>query len=276
PKLEAKKESDFLKNYYRKYYTAFTRAKNLLVLLDNSKNSYLKNFAFSLNSSSILKTIDFKFKEDVVKKEILAYTTDISIYKSCPLKYKFIRVLDFKKEKSKSLEFGSKVHSLAEYLTNLKKENLSYHAINDFIKENKEFQKPIENFVNRNFPIKYSEMNIKLDRFSYILQGNIDIILEDGTIIDIKTGKADENNLISYKNQLLTYYNLLVYNNKKVNKMILYFIEEDKLIEVEKSDFDMKNIDEIGKNIVEKNIEIKTQDKRQCKFCPMAYFCKRT
>ena len=276
PKLEAKKESDFLKNYYRKYYTAFTRAKNLLVLLDNSKNSYLKNFAFSLNSSSILKTIDFKFKEDVVKKEILAYTTDISIYKSCPLKYKFIRVLDFKKEKSKFLEFGSKVHSLAEYLTNLKKENLSYHAINDFIKENKEFQKPIENFVNRNFPIKYSEMNIKLDRFSYILQGNIDIILEDGTIIDIKTGKADENNLISYKNQLLTYYNLLVYNNKKVNKMILYFIEEDKLIEVEKSDFDMKNIDEIGKNIVEKNIEIKTQDKRQCKFCPMAYFCKRT
>lgn len=276
PKLEAKKESDFLKNYYRKYYTAFTRAKNLLVLLDNSQNSYLKNFAFSLNSSSILKTIDFKFKEDIVKKEILAYTTDISIYKSCPLKYKFIRVLDFKKEKSKSLEFGSKVHSLAEYLTNLKKENLSYHAINDFIKENKEFQKPIENFVNRNFPIKYSEMNIKLDRFSYILQGNIDIILEDGTIIDIKTGKADENNLISYKNQLLTYYNLLVYNNKKVNKIILYFIEEDKLIEVEKSDFDMKNIDEIGKNIVEKNIEIKTQDKRQCKFCPMAYFCKRT
>ena len=276
PKLEAKKESDFLKNYYRKYYTAFTRAKNLLVLLDNSKNPYLKNFAFSLNSSSILKTIDFKFKEDIVKKEILAYTTDISIYKSCPLKYKFIRVLDFKKEKSKSLEFGSKVHSLAEYLTNLKKENLSYDTINDFIKENKEFQKPIENFVNRNFSIKYSEMNIKLDRFSYILQGNIDIILEDGTIIDIKTGKADENNLISYKNQLLTYYNLLVYNNKKVNKMILYFIEEDKLIEVEKSDFDMKNIDEIGKNIVEKNIEIKTQDKRQCKFCPMAYFCKRT
>lgn len=276
PKLEATKESDFLKNYYRKYYTALTRAKNLLVLLDNSQNSYLKNFAFSLNSSSILKTIDFKFKEDIIKKEILAYTTDISIYKSCPLKYKFIRVLDFKKEKSKSLEFGSKVHSLTEYLTNLKKENLSYHAINDFIKENKEFQKPIENFVNRNFPIKYSEMNIKLDRFSYILQGNIDIILEDGTIIDIKTGKVDENNLISYKNQLLTYYNLLVYNNKKVNKMILYFIEEDKLIEVEKSDFDMKNIDEIGKNIVEKNIEIKTQDKRQCKFCPMAHFCKRT
>ena len=275
PKLEGKKESDFLKNYYRKYYTAFTRAKNLLVILDNSENTYMKSFTLSLNSSSILKTIDFKFKEESLKKEILAYTTDISIYKSCPLKYKFIRLLEYRKEKTRAVDFGSKVHSLAEYLTNIKKENLSYDKINEFIKENKEFQKPIDNFINRNFPIKDSEMNIKLDRNFYILQGNIDIILENGSIIDIKTGKINENNLSSYKNQLLTYYNLLVYNNKKVGKMFLYFIEEDKLIEVKKSDFNMKYIDEIGKNIVEKNIEIRTADKKECKFCPMAYFCNR-
>ena len=37
----------------------------------------------------------------------------------------------------------------------------------------------------------------------------------------------------------------------------------------------MKYIDEIGKNIVEKNIEIRTADKKECKFCPMAYFCNR-
>lgn len=276
PKLEGKKESDFLKNFYRKYYTAFTRAKNLLVILDNSENSYMKSFTASLNSSSILKTIDFKFKDQEIKKEILAYTTDISIYKSCPLKYKFIRLLEFKKEKTKALDFGSKVHSLAEYLTNLKKENISYDTINEFIKENKEFQKPIANFINRNFPIKESEMNIKLDRNSYILQGNIDIILENGSIIDIKTGKVHEDNLLSYKNQLLTYYNLLVYNNKKVDKMFLYFIEEDKLIEFKNSDFNMKYIDEIGKNIVEKNIEIRTEDKKECKFCTMAHFCGRT
>ena len=276
PKLEGKKESDFLKNFYRKYYTAFTRAKNLLVILDNSENSYMKSFTASLNSSSILKTIDFKFKDQEIKKEILAYTTDISIYKSCPLKYKFIRLLEFKKEKTKALDFGSKVHSLAEYLTNLKKANISYDTINEFIKENKEFQKPIANFINRNFPIKESEMNIKLDRNSYILQGNIDIILENGSIIDIKTGKVHEDNLLSYKNQLLTYYNLLVYNNKKVDKMFLYFIEEDKLIEFKNSDFNMKYIDEIGKNIVEKNIEIRTEDKKECKFCTMAHFCGRT
>ena len=58
--------------------------------------------------------------------------------------------------------------------------------------------------------------------------------------------------------------------------MLLYFIEEDELIEIEKSAFDIEYIDEIGKNIVEKNIEIRTDDKKECKFCPMLYFCKRT
>ena len=274
PQIDVKNKSDYLKNYYRKYYTAFTRAKNLLVLLDNCQDQSMINFSQALNSSSNLNSIDFKFKKDQVKKEILAYTTDISLYDTCPLKYKFIRLLNYRKEKTKALDFGSKVHSLSEYLTNLKKENLSLEKINDFIRENKEFQRPIENFVNRNFPIKNSEMNIKLDRKDYILQGNIDIVLENGSIIDIKTGKI--NNLSSYKNQLLTYYNLLVYNNKKVDRMFLYFIEEDELIEVEKSDFDMEYIDRIGKNIVEKNIEIRTDDKGKCRYCPMAYFCKRT
>lgn len=274
PQIDVKNKSDYLKNYYRKYYTAFTRAKNLLVLLDNCQDQSMINFSQALNSSSNLNSIDFKFKKDQVKKEILAYTTDISLYDACPLKYKFIRLLNYRKEKTRALDFGSKVHSLSEYLTNLKKENLSLEKINDFIRENKEFQSPIENFVNRDFPIKNSEMNIKLDRKDYILQGNIDIVLENGSIIDIKTGKI--NNLSSYKNQLLTYYNLLVYNNKKVDRMFLYFIEEDELIEVEKSDFDMEYIDRIGKNIVEKNIEIRTEDKGKCKYCPMAYFCKRT
>lgn len=274
PQIDVKNKSDYLKNYYRKYYTAFTRAKNLLVLLDNCQDQSMINFSQALNSSSNLNSINFKFKKDQVKKEILAYTTDISLYDACPLKYKFIRLLNYRKEKTRALDFGSKVHSLSEYLTNLKKENLSLEKINDFIRENKEFQRPIENFVNRNFPIKNSEMNIKLDRKDYILQGNIDIVLENGTIIDIKTGKI--NNLSSYKNQLLTYYNLLVYNNKKVDRMFLYFIEEDELIEVEKSNFDMEYIDRIGKNIVEKNIEIRTEDKSKCRYCPMAYFCKRT
>ena len=32
------------KNFFRKYYTAMTRAKKLLVILDNSENFQIKNF----------------------------------------------------------------------------------------------------------------------------------------------------------------------------------------------------------------------------------------
>lgn len=273
--IKDKTKDDEYKNFFRKYYTAMTRAKKLLVILDNSLNYQIKDFQKGLNSSSNLETLDFKFEKEEIKKEILAYTTDIEVYKSCPLKYKFLWILSYRKEKTKSLIFGSNVHAIAEFLTNLKKEGKSIDLINDFIKKNKIYQKPIENFVNRDFKIKDSELNLKLDRDFYLLQGNIDVVLENNSIIDIKTGKINEDYLEKYKNQLLTYYNLFVYNNKKIEDMYLYFIESDELIEVNKDDFDMKAIDEIAKNIVNRNIEVKTDDKNECKFCPMRYFCDR-
>ncbi|MDY3006641.1 ATP-dependent helicase [Anaerococcus sp. AGMB00486] len=263
------------KNFFRKYYTAMTRAKKLLVILDNSENFQIKNFQKGLNNSSNLSTLDLKFEKEEVKKEILAYTTDIEVYKSCPLKYKFIRLLSFRKEKSKSLIFGSNVHAIAEFLTNLQKEGKSLDLVNEFIKNNKIYQKPIENFVNRDFNIKESELNLKLDRGFYLLQGNIDVVLEDGSIVDIKTGKVNENYLERYKNQLLTYYNLFVYNNKKIKDLYLYFIESDKLIKVKRDNFNISMIDNLAKNIVKRNIEVKTSNRDECKFCPMAYFCDR-
>lgn len=92
-----------IKDFYRKYYTAFTRAKNLLVLLDNSRDYRLENFSKKLNDSSILSTIDFKRHEEKRNKQILAYTTDIEIYNACPLKYKFLRRLSYSLPKTKKL-----------------------------------------------------------------------------------------------------------------------------------------------------------------------------
>lgn len=273
--IKDKKRDDEYKNFFRKYYTAMTRAKKLLVILDNSVNYKLKDFQKNLQSSSNLDSLDFSFEKKDLKKEILAYTTDIEVYKSCPLKYKFLRLLSFRKEKTHALIFGSNVHAIAEFLTNLKKEGKSIDLINKFIEENKIYQKPIENFVNRDFKVKDTELNLKLDRGFYLLQGNVDVVLEGNSIIDIKTGRLNEDYLEKYKNQLLTYYNLFVYNNKKIEDMYLYFIESDDLIRVEKNDFDMGKIDSIAENIVKRNIEIKTDDKSECKFCPMSYFCDR-
>lgn len=270
--LEDKKPSDYYKNFFRKYYTAMTRAKNLLVILDNSKSYDLIDFQKKLGSSSRLSDLSFKFKEEEKTKPILAYTTDIDLYKTCPLKYKFKRVLKFKKEKNKALDFGTKVHSLAEFVSN---NNDKLNLLNELVKNDQRFRQPLRNYIKRDFDVKNTELNLKLDRNFYLLQGNIDLVLNDNSIIDIKTGDIRKESLEAYKNQLLTYYNLFLYNGKEIGNLYLYFIEKDKIIEVEKDDFDIKEIDKIARLIVLEKFEEKTKDKNSCKLCPMKHFCDR-
>ncbi|WP_105301671.1 ATP-dependent DNA helicase [Anaerococcus marasmi] len=263
-----KKELDF----YRKYYTAFTRAKNLLVLLDNSADRRIKNFAYTLDSSSKLSSIDFKMEERKDDKKILAFTTDIDVYMTCPLKYKFIRKLSFRTKKTESLIFGSKVHNLAQYIYS---PSFDKKDMTKFLWENKGYIEPVSNLLNRGFDVKLSEANYKADRDFYILQGNIDLILEDSSIMDLKTGSFDEKSLARYKNQLLTYRQLLLANGKEVGKIYLYFIEKDGLIEIKDEGFDMSTIDDVAREIVRENFDHKTEDWKACKFCPMKHFCER-
>lgn len=263
-----KKELDF----YRKYYTAFTRAKNLLVILDNSTDRRIKNFANTLDSSSKLSSIDFKTEERKDDKKILAFTTDIDVYMTCPLKYKFVRKLSFRTKKTQSLIFGSKVHNLAQYIYS---PSFDKKDMTRFLWENKGYIEPVSNLLNRGFDVKLSEANYKADRDFYILQGNIDLILEDSSIMDLKTGSFDEKSLAKYKKQLLTYRELLLANGKEVGKIYLYFIEKDDLIEVKNEGFDMAAIDDVAREIVRENFDHKTEDRKACKFCPMKHFCGR-
>lgn len=263
-----KKELDF----YRKYYTAFTRAKNLLVILDNSRDRRIKNFANSLDSSSKLSSIDFKRQEMKADKKILAFTTDIDVYMTCPLKYKFVRKLSFRTKKTESLIFGSKIHNLAQYIYS---PSFDKKDMTRFLWENKGYIEPVSNLLNRGFDVRLSEANYKADRDFYILQGNIDLILEDSSIMDLKTGSFDKKSLDKYTKQLLTYRELILANKKEVDKMYLYFIEKDELIEINDEGFDMSTIDEVAREIVRENFDHKTYDRDACKFCPMKYFCGR-
>ena len=265
-------KSSKYEDFYRKYYTAMTRAKNLLVLLDNSRDIRLRDFAGRLNDSSVLSTIDFKLKEDKKEKPILAFTTDIEVYMACPLRYKFIRKLDFKTPKTKALIYGSLVHDLAEYMAS---NDDRPQALNKFINNNPKLKIPIDNFLGRDFKVSSSESNYKAERDFYIIQGNIDINLEDGSIVDLKTGGYDEKILEKYKNQVLTYKYLKELNNEKALNLYLYFLEKDELIKVENKDFSLNFIDEIAENIVADNIYEKTDDLEECKFCPMKYYCDR-
>lgn len=259
-------------DFYRKYYTAFTRAKNLLVVLDNSRDFRIKNFALSLDDSSILASIDFKMAKKVKEKKILAYTTDIDVYLTCPLKYKFVRKLSYRQKKTPSLIFGSKVHELAQYMYS---DNFDKKAMTDFLKENESFIIPISNLLNKAFEVGSSEVNYKADRNFYILQGNIDIILKDQSLMDLKTGSFNDKSLDKYKKQVITYNKLMKLNGEEVKDMYLYFIEKDELIKVCEENFDLDQIDRLAENIIEENFDKRTDDKDACKFCQMKFYCNR-
>ena len=272
--LEKSDPEDFsyVKDFYRKYYTAFTRAKNLLVILDNSEDYKLRNFAENLPTSSLLKSLDFLRSEEKADKPILAYTTDIEVFRSCPLKYRFVRKLGFNTPKNKALSFGTNTHKLAEFYS-LRPE--ARDDLKDFLEKNPSYKDSLENFIKRDFAVKNVEANYKLDRNFYILQGKVDLSLEDGSIVDIKTGSYNEDFIDSYKGQLMTYRWLILGNNHKINKMYLYFIEEDRLIEIGETDFDIGEIDKIAR-LITRNIGYRrTDDTEICKFCQMKYFCKR-
>ena len=259
-------------DFYRKYYTAFTRAKNLLVLFDNSRDRSIQKFVNSLDTSSRLSTIDFRRENPKGEKEILAFTTDIDVYKTCPRKYKFIRKLSYKTYKNESLIFGSRVHALAEYIYS---DNFNKEDMGNFLKKNPIYINPVANLLNKSYQVKDSEVNYKTDRNFYILQGSLDLVLSDNTIVDLKTGSFDARTLDKYANQLITYKNLMEENGEKVKETLLYFIEQDKEIRVEDGDFDIEEIDRIAKNIIEENFDNKTKDIKACKFCPMKFYCDR-
>ena len=64
-------------------------------------------------------------------------------------------------------------------------------------------------------------------------------------------------------------------NNEDPKDLFLYFIESDELIKVDDFTFDIEYIDKIAKNIADENIYEKTSDIKECKFCPMKYYCHR-
>lgn len=262
----------YVKDFYRKYYTGFTRAKNLLVLLDNSEDYKLSKFSESFPRSSAIKSLDFERTEEKKEKKILAYTTDIEVFKTCSLKYRFIRKLDFKAPSTRALSFGTNTHKLAEYYSLMPndRENLM-----KFLEKNPQYKNPLENFIKRDFEITGVETNYKLDRNFYIIQGKVDLSLSDGSIVDIKTGSYNEDLIPAYKGQLMTYRWLILGNHHPLNKMYLYFIEEDRLIEIEPTDFDINEIDKVAR-MIDRNIGYRrTDDIEACKYCQMKYFCKR-
>ena len=246
-------------DFWRLYYTAFSRAQNLLVLAAKStKNKYFGRYIESLPDVSCFESnVKFESVKEVNYKHVYSFTSHISVYDSCPVQYKFYKEYGFAQNKIFHTSVGSLVHATLEDMNkciisgNIERINddsikewfrLNYNDMKDktgYYLTDEQQENALSQVIryynyrkNELGKVWKAEEEINLVLPDYILKGIIDLIESgDNTveIVDYKTGvKPDAENyperVEHYRKQLEVYAYLIEQRyGKKVSRMHLYY-----------------------------------------------------
>ena len=107
-------------DFWRLYYTAFSRAQDLLVLTCNedkkTPSKYIKEVYGELQSVEALDLSEFIFHtvKSVNLKNTFSFTSHIAVYETCALQYKFYKELEFMPIRQGAMLFGTLVHETIE------------------------------------------------------------------------------------------------------------------------------------------------------------------
>lgn len=112
-------------DFYRLFYTAFSRPQNLLVLSANIKegrgkspSKYFEKLFNQLpdwnDENSNLCNLELERLKPVNIKKQYAFTSDILLYENCPYQYKFYKELDYSPVRIQGTMFGTLVHQTIE------------------------------------------------------------------------------------------------------------------------------------------------------------------
>ena len=226
--LDKIKEFDF----WRLYYTAFSRAQNLLALTcvetKNRKprqrsvpSRYFKNIYEEIPDWKE-ESFDFsKLELDEVKevnlKETYSFTSHILLYENCPLQYKFFKELEFTPVRVSATIFGTLIHQTIEdihkavlrgeesKITEVQVEEWFQSNYKNIVKKEKvylqqhtqkaAFQQLLR-YVNKHQDqwdrIKETEVEVSLVKPTYILKGTIDLIKGENNTVEIVDFKSEK------------------------------------------------------------------------------------
>jgi DNA helicase-2/ATP-dependent DNA helicase PcrA len=262
-------------DFWRLFYTAFSRAQNLLVLTSPETradpNKYFKKRFYELHSvldnEIDLSKLTLEKVKDVNLKDSFAFTSDISVYETCAVQYKFMNVLDFSPVLVGATLYGRLVHETIEdihraalrgetHLINephitswfdtnydsLSKAEHSYLAVPQLKAARDSILRYAELHRDKWENIVEAEVGVSLVNPDYIIAGKIDLIRSNTgddavEIVDFKSEKKPKINetdsvesarIERYKKQLQVYAWLVEQNTgKKVSKMHLYYTGEE-------------------------------------------------
>lgn len=283
-------------DFKRKYYTAFSRAKDLLVLSghNGSFNKVSKDFSVVLdrveNFSIDEINIEPEEKKERFEKQSYSYTRDISKYLKSPIEYYYEEILKFRLPKTKALFYGSIVHESIEYFvkelikTNLFEESKVSQIVTEIARQkytegafmitqddiNKaidEVSQSLKDIVEYGVP-RFSELSIAYSTDKYMIKGNVDYVFASDAgvnILDFKTGKEplsmEDPKLIDYHNQINLYSYLFEQTkDEKVDSVSLYFTDQKNEKKLYKFERDIDKTQRIISRINEVIISIENEE----------------
>lgn len=211
-------------DFWRLYYTAFSRAQDLLLLTcDENKRTpsmYFKDLYDELQSVDSdrfnLKDFDFQSVKKVTLKNSFSFTSHITVYETCALQYKFYKELEFMPVRQNAMIFGTLVHETIEDIHRaairdevdlITKDNISSwfeSNYNSLVKSEHTYLAEPQRNAALNQVIQYAErMNGK---WSSIQQAEVDVSLvkEDfiiGGKIDLVKGADGMVEIVDFKSE---------------------------------------------------------------------------
>lgn len=221
---------DHIKNFdfWRLFYTAFSRAQNLLVLaaqerqgrgLGKSPSKYFDRLFHELpNWRDInLSALTFEAVKQINLKREYSFTSDITVFENCAEQYRFFKELEFAAIRESPMLFGTLVHQTIEdiHKTVLRGEEATitpdgikgWFSANYAMLSKKErvylapsSQQAALLHVLRYFErenghwdrIKEAEVEISLVKDQYILKGSVDLIRGERDTVEIIDFKSEK------------------------------------------------------------------------------------
>lgn len=224
PAFEPYDETKYF-DFWRLYYTAFSRAQDLLILTCNEEKSVPSKYFMEVYSelgdvkSDDFDISEFKFSEikDVNLKATYSFTSHISVYETCTLQYKFFKELEFSPIRVSAMLFGTLVHQTIEDVhraalrheehlitsenieswfevnySSLTKSEHAYLAIPQKEAALRQVQRYAEKQSGNWHTIQEAEVDVSLVKPDYIIEGKIDLIKGEDDTVELVDFKAEK------------------------------------------------------------------------------------
>ena len=215
-------------DFRRLFYTAFSRAQNLLVLaaqerngrgLGKSPSKYFERPFYELPSwrDIDLSALTFEAVKQINLKREYSFTSHITVFENCAEQYRFFKDLEFAPIRESPMLFGTLVHQTIEdiHKTVLRGEEgtITFDAIKGWFSANYAMLSKKERVYlapssqqaallhvlryyereNGNWDrIKEAEVEISLVKDQYILKGSVDLIRGENNTVEIIDFKSEK------------------------------------------------------------------------------------